>query len=113
MITRFSEIKPFIVEAPRNGKGSAANFQYEILKGLKGEVKAFNHMRLEADSAIGYHQHIDDLEIYIITDGIGVYNDNGIEKNVVKNDVMLCNKGEFHGLSAKDGPLDFIAVIIG
>ena len=70
-------------------------------------------MRLEEDSAIGYHQHIDDLEIYIITEGTGIYNDNGKEVEVTVNDVMLCNKGEYHGLASKNGVLDFIAIIMG
>lgn len=113
MITHFNNINPMEVAAPRNGRGTAFNFPYEILKEIEGKVKAFNHMRLEKDSAIGYHQHIDDLEIYIITDGVGIYNDNGSEVEVGKNDVMLCNKGEYHGLASKNGTLDFIAVIVG
>ena len=40
-----------------------------LTKEATGTVKAFNHMRLDENSAIGYHQHIDDLEIYIITEG--------------------------------------------
>ncbi len=113
MITKFEHINPMEMSAPRNGKGTAFSFPYEILKGIDGKVKAFNHMRLKEDSAIGYHQHIDDLEIYIITEGTGVYNDNGKEVEVTVNDVMLCNKGEHHGLASKNGKLDFIAIIIG
>lgn len=77
MVTKFQDINPMEMVAPRNGKGVANNFPYEILKSIEGKVKAFNHMRLDADSAIGYHQHVDDLEIYIITEGEGIYNDNG------------------------------------
>lgn len=113
MFLKFESINPMEVKAPRNGAGVSFNFPYDILKGIEGKVKAFNHMRLEKDSAIGYHQHIDDLEIYVITEGTGVYNDNGTEVEVCKNDVMLCNKGEYHGLASKNGTLDFIAVIIG
>ncbi len=113
MVTKFESINPMEMTAPRGGKGMAKSFPYEILKGIDGKVKAFNHMRLEKDSAIGYHQHIDDLEIYIVTEGKGIYNDNGMEVEVGVNDVMLCNKGEHHGLASKDGTLDFIAVIIG
>ncbi|MDE7315774.1 MAG: AraC family ligand binding domain-containing protein [Mucispirillum sp.] len=113
MITKFQLINPMEQTAPRNGKGTVFSFPYDILKGIEGKVKAFNHMRLEEDSAIGYHQHIDDLEIYIITEGTGIYNDNGKEIEVTVNDVMLCNKGEYHGIASKNGKLDFIAVIIG
>ena len=113
MVLKFDLINPMEMDAPRDGKGKAFSFPYDILKGLDGKIKAFNHMRLEENSAIGYHQHIDDLEIYVITEGHGIYNDNGKEVEVTKNDVMLCNKGEHHGLASKNGKLDFIAGIIG
>lgn len=112
MVTKFQDINPMEMSAPRGGKGTAKSFPYDILKSLGGKVKAFNHMRLEQDSAIGYHQHIDDFEIYIITQGTGIYNDNGKEVEVTVNDVMLCNKGEYHGLASKNGVLDFIAIIM-
>lgn len=113
MVLKFDLINPMEMDAPRGGKGKAFSFPYDILKGLDGKIKAFNHMRLEENSAIGYHQHIDDLEIYVITEGHGIYNDNGKKVEVTKNDVMFCNKGEHHGLASKNGKLDFIAVIIG
>lgn len=113
MVRKFEEIKHMNLTAPRGGKGTGKGFPYDILLGIEGRVKAFNYMHLDADSAIGYHQHVDDLEIYIIVEGEGVYNDNGTEVAVKKGDVMLCNKGEYHGLASKNGGLDFIASIIG
>ena len=89
MVLKFDLINPMEMDAPRDGKGKAFSFPYDILKGLDGKIKAFNHMRLEENSAIGYHQHIDDLEIYVFTEGNGIYNDNGKEEEVTKNDVML------------------------
>ena len=62
-------------------------------------------------TSVGIHR--DDFEIYIITQGTGIYNDNGKEVEVTVNDVMLCNKGEYHGLASKNGVLDFIAIIMG
>ena len=113
MVMKFNEIEPMKIEAPRNGSGTGLAFIYEIVRGLDGKIKAFNHMRLHPNSAIGFHQHIDDLEIYLITEGNGIYNDNGEEVQVTNGDIMLCNKGEHHGLKALDKDLDFVAIIIG
>lgn len=113
MVLKFNEIKAVDLKAPREGKGTGEGYPYSILQGLSGKVKAFNHMHLDEDSAIGYHQHVDDLEIYIIVSGEGIYSDNGKEVHVGEGDVMLCNKGEYHSLASKNGGVDFIAVIMG
>ncbi len=112
MLTKLENINPMEIIAPRNGKGKALSFQYDILKGLEGKVKAFNHLSLEKDTGIGYHKLVDDLEIYIITEGESIYNDNSTEIEVSNNDAMICKKGECHGIMSKNGTLDFIAIII-
>ena len=83
MVTKFQLINPMEMTAPRNGKGTAFSFPYDILKGIDGKVKAFNHMRLEEDSAIGYHQHIDDLEIYINKSPVSIYGSQGQKRTTI------------------------------
>lgn len=113
MVLKFKDIKPIDIIAPRNGKGTGLSYVYEIVKGLEGKIKAFNHMKLHENSAIGYHQHVEDLEVYLVTSGNGIYNNNGEIVEVSVGDITLCNKGEFHGLESKNGELEFIAIIIG
>ncbi|MDE7168596.1 MAG: cupin domain-containing protein [Mucispirillum sp.] len=112
MVTKFNEIKSIDVTAPRGGKGTGKSSPYNMLYNLDGKIKALNKMRLDDNSAIGIHQHTEDLEIYIITDGEGLYNDNGVEVRVTKGDATMCPKGEIHSIEAKNGALEFIAVII-
>lgn len=113
MVLKFNEMKETHLEAPRGGKGTGMSRACSILQGLEGKVKMFNYMHLDEGSAIGYHQHVEDLEIYILTSGKAIYNDNGKEVEVSAGDAMLCNKGEHHSLAAKGGAIDFIAIIIG
>jgi mannose-6-phosphate isomerase-like protein (cupin superfamily) len=68
---------------------------------------------LSPGGSIGYHQHVDNEEAYIILSGQGVFTDNdGQEKQVGPGDMTLTLEGERHGLSnTGKEPLAFLAVI--
>lgn len=113
MIIRFDDIIPESVTAPRNGKGTGETFSYAKLKGVAGKFKTFNMMNLDADSAIGVHKHETDMEVYMLLDGVAKYNDNGKEETVEAGDLMICNKGQSHGLETLNNePVTLIAFII-
>ena len=112
MVTKFCDINPSKIEKARGGEGFVECFAYNALYNKSGCIKAFNLMELEAGSSVGVHSHIHDFEIYIIVEGSGLYFDNGKEVEVSKGDMMLCDKGENHGLKAVNEKIRFIAAII-
>ncbi len=69
-------------------------------------------VELPPESSIGYHQHIDDEEIYYILSGKGLANDNGNITEVQSGDVMITRKGEYHGMENRSKEtLTFLAII--
>lgn len=69
---------------------------------------------LPPGASVSNHLHEGEAEIYRIVNGIGTYNDNGIETTVTPGDVTVCPSGERHGLTnTGTEPLVFDAIIIG
>ena len=76
--------------------------------------KMIGEMTLPAGSAIGFHVHEKDEEVYIFNQGRGCFTRNdGQAVEVGPGDVTLTRKGEGHGL-ANIGlePLVFTAIIV-
>jgi mannose-6-phosphate isomerase-like protein (cupin superfamily) len=68
---------------------------------------------LAPHSSIGYHEHVDNADMYIILSGKGVYTDeNKKEIAVAPGDITLCGRGQSHALANPGNePLAFIAVM--
>jgi quercetin dioxygenase-like cupin family protein len=113
MIVKVEGLEATTMEKPRGGKGSALRLAYEAATGFKGEVTNFAMMSLEPNSSIGMHQHVGDMEIYLMLDGKAKTIDNGQEFELVSGDMMITKDGEEHCL-VNDGstPVTFLAVII-
>lgn len=80
---------------------------------IKDKCNLFSHMKLEPDSSIGYHKHIDESETYYILSGEGEYNDNGVTRIVKAGDTTFTPNGSSHGLkNTKKCDLEFIALIV-
>ncbi|MEF3254620.1 MAG: cupin domain-containing protein [Deferribacterales bacterium] len=113
MIVRGNDIEPKKMERPRDGRGEAINLAYSALQGLEGRIKVFSVVDLAPDSMVGYHQHIDDMEIYLMLDGTGVVNDNGNVDIIRPGDMLITNFGEWHSIENKSStPITFLAIII-
>lgn len=68
---------------------------------------------LEPGATVGDHEHHGEAEIYCLTKGSGIYNDNGTSVPVTAGDVTICYDGEMHGLkNTGGGELVFHAVIV-
>lgn len=75
-------------------------------------VKTFAKITVPAGTAMGYHKHEDDQEIYYILKGTGEYNDNGTILPLAAGDVFHCPAGCSHCISnTGDSDLEFIALI--
>ena len=99
---------------PENGPG--VYYRQRIAEGTENlgtAMKTFAKITIPAGSAMGYHQHTGDSEIYYIVEGQGTYNDNGTEYPVAAGGVVRCADGESHAITnTGEGDLAFIALII-
>ena len=116
MIFKSSELVNVVVENPRGGPGKMDCF-FAFQMGKSPEGSAFQVVAtqiLEPGSGVGYHQHADNEELYVILSGQGVFIDNGnVEKPVGPGDVTLTLKGEWHGITNTGSePLKFLGVIV-
>lgn len=83
------------------------------LKEVGGEVTYVSQITLDPHSSLGIHEHVGEGELYFITEGEGVYTEDGFGYNVVPGDALFCKDGSTHGIkNISDKPLKFVAVIM-
>ncbi|MDR2471878.1 MAG: cupin domain-containing protein [Treponema sp.] len=114
MVYRRNELKSETREKPRGGSGTAV-----FLHLAEGNGAAQKHTKMLAEitlppgASIGQHAHTEDTEFYLILEGTGTVNDNGVDRAVAKGDVMITGGGETHSIAnTGTSPLVFHAVII-
>ena len=116
MIFKSSELEKVVVEKPRGGAGEMkCDFAFQMGKAPEGSsFQVAAYQTLEPGSGVGYHQHVDNEELYVILSGQGTFTDNGkVGKPVGPGDMTLTLKGEWHGIdNTGSEPLIFIAVIV-
>ena len=97
-----------------NGEGQARmRLILESNAEMYDKGRVFNHLYLEPGCEVGWHVHHGDGETYLILKGLGLYNDNGITREVVPGDVTFVDDGEGHALKCiSDEPLEAIALIL-
>lgn len=72
----------------------------EILKGdIFTKVSLLGVLTLFPQSSIGLHEHEEDGELYHVLEGKGIFNDNGVEKEVVAGDFCIITKNQKHGIT--------------
>ncbi|MDR1622921.1 MAG: cupin domain-containing protein [Synergistaceae bacterium] len=115
MIFRSGELEKVIVDKPRGGPGQMeCLFAFQMGKAPEGSAyQVLASQTLEPGSGLGYHQHPDNEELYVIISGHGTFIDNGnVEKPVGPGDMTLTLRGESHGLTNTGSePLRFLAAI--
>lgn len=76
-------------------------------------VPMYARVTIDVNSSLGYHLHDGETETYYILQGKGLYNDNGVEREVKQGDVTFTTSGSSHGIAnIGDEPLVFMALII-
>ncbi|MDR0638567.1 MAG: cupin domain-containing protein [Spirochaetaceae bacterium] len=96
----------------REGEG-AVTLTHLVPAAARRRCGLFAELSLEPGASIGYHDHPQDVEYFIIQHGTGLVNDNGAEVPVRKGDVVITGNGSFHGIkNTGPGTLDMIAVIM-
>jgi mannose-6-phosphate isomerase-like protein (cupin superfamily) len=109
------ELIDFNRDAAAGGKGTLqGQFAFRREAAQKNEaIKEIGWMTLQPGDSIGFHQHKNNEDAYIIVSGVGTFTDSDGQSHQVKaGDVTIARKGQSHGL-ANTGkePLVFIDVI--
>lgn len=113
MIIKPEKFKSEIRENMRGGDGSVKITHFVDADKLYDKGRLFASLTLEKDCGIGYHMHDTDSEIFVVTQGVAEYNDNGNIVTVSKGDVLVCAKGEGHSIkNNNDEPVILTALIV-
>lgn len=113
MVVKKEYTTKIVTENPREGKGIIEGYRYLDSQELSNALKGFYINELLPNSEIGYHKHIEDEEIYLILEGEGIVNDNGMEEKVEAGTLIYTKKGQGHSLkNTGDKALKFAAFII-
>jgi mannose-6-phosphate isomerase-like protein (cupin superfamily) len=105
-------MKAELKEKLRKGEGKVT-LTHLVPAEARRHCSMFAEITLDPGASIGYHDHQEDVEYYIILRGSGIVNDNGTETAVKKGDAVVTGNGSFHGIkNTGSGPLDMIAVIM-
>jgi mannose-6-phosphate isomerase-like protein (cupin superfamily) len=113
MIVRVEDIEHKILEKPRGGTGTAIQIPYDALKEYGGDITAFAMMDLEPDSSVGYHKHEDDMEVYLVLDGIADVIDDGEIEQLRPGDMLITPRGSSHSIiNNTKNHLTFMALIL-
>lgn len=106
-----TEGKEFI-EKPRGGEGSMEISRIVTAADKVDGIDLFARVTVHPHSAIGYHIHEDDSEVYYLLEGKGIFNDNGKRVNVQAGDFCMIRKGQGHGIeNPYDGKIEMIAMV--
>jgi mannose-6-phosphate isomerase-like protein (cupin superfamily) len=112
MVYRRSGMKTEVKEKMRNGEGSV-RLTYFVEPGSEKNCRMLAEITLQPGCSIGYHQHGQETEYYLILSGTGMVNDNGADVPVKAGDVMATGNGASHSIkNTGSAPLVFHAVIV-
>jgi mannose-6-phosphate isomerase-like protein (cupin superfamily) len=112
MIIHRKNMKVEVKEKLREGEGSVT-MTHLVPAETRRHCGLFAELSLEPGASIGYHDHPQNIEYFVILHGLGVVNDNGMEVFVRKGDVVITGNGSFHSIqNTGPGKLDMIAVIM-
>ena len=99
-------------EKVRGGEG-VAQFLHFVPENSQKHLRLNAEVSLPPGASIGYHQHDNETEYFIFTDGTGMVNDNGTELPVQRGDIMITGEGASHSVTnTGQVPLVFIAFIV-
>ena len=113
MIKMKSEMEKEVRERMREGKGPVEILHIFRKEELRGRTRLFARLRLPAGSAIGYHNHDGEEEIFYILSGTGLVTEQGVSSHVGPGDAVLTGGGGGHAIENQgDEPLELLAVIL-
>lgn len=79
---------------------------------LKAPARLFAKLTIEKGCSIGYHEHINEEEIFYILKGTAELDDNGTKKILNANDVAVTSNAGHSIANIGDDTLEVLAVIL-
>ncbi|MCR5183474.1 MAG: cupin domain-containing protein [Opitutales bacterium] len=92
------EAKTVIVENLAGGAGHAIMKHLIGPEQMKTSARLYAQVTLEPGCEIGVHRHLNESETYYILAGTGVYDDDGVKREVKAGDITFTGHGHSHGL---------------
>jgi mannose-6-phosphate isomerase-like protein (cupin superfamily) len=80
---------------------------------LKSKTRLCVRMTLAPGSSIGYHDHVNEEEVYVVVSGTGIVTEDGQRFPVAAGDTILTGNGAGHSIEAAGTePLVILATIM-
>ena len=113
MIRKAADCKKEYRENMRGGNGTVELTNFASPAELNEKGRLFANITLKPGCSIGYHIHEKDSELFYLTKGEALYNDNGVEYPVSAGDVMICSAGTGHAIANNSqDDVELCAVIV-
>ncbi len=113
MIRKRGEGEVSFRENMRGGSGTVRIEHFWKKDELKGPTRLLAKLTLEPGTSIGFHEHVNEEEVFVVVRGRGRVTDGDTVAEVEEGDTILTGDGAGHAVEALgDVPLELIAVIV-
>ena len=113
MIRRNGEYAITLKEKMRGGNGTVRIEHFWQKEELKGKTRLCAKLTLPPGTSIGFHNHADEEEVFVVLNGTAKITDNDAEEVLQPGDTILTADGGGHDIeSIGDVPLEMLAMIV-
>jgi mannose-6-phosphate isomerase-like protein (cupin superfamily) len=112
MIIKSREMEVELRKQMRGGDGTVKIIHISKTQ-LPAKTRLFARITLEKGCSIGFHQHVNETEMFYFLKGKGKVDDNGDIHYVEAGDAVFTGSGKGHSVeNCGDEPLELMAVIV-
>jgi mannose-6-phosphate isomerase-like protein (cupin superfamily) len=86
------------IKSCHGGEGVVKEVPLFTREDLKSKLRFVTYMEIPPKTSIGYHEHGENEEVYVILEGAGMMQVDGEEREVTKGDTILNRAFQSHGL---------------
>ena len=98
MIKRSDDMIREIKEQMRGGMGQVTVKHLFMPEEIHGKARLIAHLTLEPGCSIGFHEHVNEEEVFYALSGEVVLNDEGIDQVLYAGDAAMTLGGQSHSL---------------
>jgi len=112
MLIKYKDMIKEIKKEMMGGKGEVS-ITHIAMKDTLVHARLMAYINIPVGASIGEHQHVKEIEYYVILKGSGIVTEDGVEMKVKEKDVVVTGGGSVHSiLNNGKEELEMIAVII-